>query len=331
MDGRSDIMMGNFRIGRLTAESAAVRGEGGALSPALVFPLTLQLQPREEQETLAVTEIEADLLLASQPGTAINLQVAAPARSSPLGATGGLWCTIPNAANERQLTLRFTLMPEHVRLLEDHARRLVSEPIPFELRLRIGAAWLRRTENGPRPGPAGHPMPAALGLVSELWPAWEARAEPLRLALSRESWGEQVLPELGADHLRLVAVRLPSARGSLGAAAVAAFEDARVAYDAGEYRRAVQACRDVREAIERQLDATKGVRVADRVAEQLGWPDDSPARELLDNLWKALSDVSSAASHHRGRQIAPADSRLAVLLTASTLEYLVELLEPDAL
>jgi hypothetical protein len=329
VNGQSDIMVGNFRIGRLTAESATVRGEGGVLSPALVVPLILELQPRKEEETLAVTEIEADLLLGSQFGTAINQQVANPARSSPLGTTGGLWCTAPNATNERQLTLRFALMREHVRLFEDRARRLASEPVPFELRLRIGAAWVRRTENAPRPGPAGHPMPPALGFVSELWPAWEAKAEPLRLELAREHWVAQILPNLGADRVRLVAVRLPATNRALGDAGVAAFEDARVAYDSGEYRRAVQACRDLREAIERQLGAVEGARLADRVAERLGWPEDSPAKELLDNLWKALSDVSSAANHHRGRQLAAADSRLAILLAASAMEYLVELLEPD--
>jgi hypothetical protein len=321
--------LANFRIGRISADSAAVSGEGGELSPALAVPLTLQLDPREEQDTIAVTEVEADLLLSTQPPSGLGIQLGTPARGSATGMVGGLWRTIAAAPYERQFTLRFALAREQVRLLEDHAHRFGADPVPLELRLRFAAAWLRQSTNAPSPGPADHPVPAFLGFAVDLWQLSETRVEPLRIELARDDWAARILPALGADRIRLLAVRLPRAAGTVGSEAIAAFDLARSAYDAGEYRRAVQACRDLREAVETKLGAVNGVRVADRVGERLGWPEDSPAREFLDNLWKTLSDVSSAANHNRGRQLAVADARLAVLIAGSTIEYITELTEPD--
>ncbi|HWB70458.1 MAG TPA: hypothetical protein VG518_10825 [Solirubrobacterales bacterium] len=329
MLGRSDIAVGNFRVGRISADSAAVQGEGGELSPALAVPLSLQLDPQREEESIAVTEIEADLVLSTQPGTGLGTQVGSPARSSAIGVVGGLWRTVPGAPSERQLTLRFVLAREQVRLLEDHAHRLGAEPVPLELRLRLGAAWVRQSTSAPSPGPANHPVPAALGFVSDLWRFSETRVEPLRIELAREDWATRILPALGGDRIRLVAVRFPNGDSPLGHDAIAAFDAARSAYDAGEYRRAVQACRDLREAVEDDLEATDGIRLADQVGERLGWAEDSPARDLLDNLWKTLVEVSSAANHQRGRQLSVADARLAVLIAAGTMEYLTELIEPE--
>lgn len=279
---------------------------------------------------IAITEIEAHLVLPTRPGMhGGGVQLGAPARASSMSSGGGLWSSVPTGSVERSLALRFVLAREHLQLMESHAQRLADESVPLELRLHVSAAWVRQSQDAPRPGPVGHPVPAATGLTSELWHLWETSIEPLRLQLRREDWADQILPGLGADSVRLIAVRLPATTKVLGPETIAAFDAARGAYDAGHYRAAVQACRDLRDAVQVHLGAVSGNRVAEQVAERLGWPDDSPAKKLLDNLWGTLVDVSSAAHHQPGRRLAAADARATILLAATVIEYLTHLLEPE--
>lgn len=154
------------------------------------------------------------------------------------------------------------------------------------------------------------------------------RIEPLELRLRREDWATQVLPVLGANEVRLIAVRLPAAHRTLGPEAAAAIDSARQRYDEGDYRGAVQACRDLRDAVADHL-GTDSKPIAECVGERLGWPADSPARVLLDNLWKTLSDLSGAAHHKQGRQVRGAEARATVLIAATAIEYLTEILEPE--
>jgi hypothetical protein len=331
MNGRASISVGNYRIGYLFVDPTSIEGQGDALGPALVVPAALQLDACEEGKMIAITEIEADLLFPAGSDSGGAVQVGGPARASTTSIRAGLWTSVVSGPAEHQVAFRFVLGREHVRLLEDQARHLGTEPVPLELSLRVQAAWVRKSENAPRPGPAGHPVPAATGLASELWPLWEAGIEALRLHLRREDWGERVLPGLGGNRLRLIAVRMPAASRLLGFDAAVAFDAACVAYDAGEYRRAVQACRDLREAVAGHLGTADGERLADRVGELLGWAEDFPSRDLLDGLWKTLIDISGAASHRRGRQLTAIDARASILIAATTVEYLTELLGPAGL
>jgi hypothetical protein len=325
MDGRVDVSLGNFRVGRLHVDPALVRGEGGCLSPALLVPASLHLDPREETQTIAVTELEADLVLPARGEVALGAVVGVPARVSSLNLRGGIWVSIPGSPVEHRVEFRFPLSIEQTRLLQEHAERLGDEEIPLGLHLRIAAAWVRQSGNAPRPGPANHPLPAATGMISELWPLWEGRIEPLQARLRREDWATQVLPGLGADQVRLIAVRLPAASGALGTEAASAIDAARQRYDAGDYRGAVQACRDLRDAVREHLEAD-GVTVAERVAELLALPTDSPQIVLLDNLWKTLSDLSSAGHHRQGKGLGVAEARACVLLAATAVEYLTSLI-----
>jgi hypothetical protein len=324
MDGRVDVLLGNFRVGRLHVDPASVRGEGGCLSPALLVPASLQLDPRDETQKIAITELEADLVLPNRGEVALGPVIGPPARISSLNSRGGIWVSIPGSPVDHRVEFRFPLSIEQVRLLEDHAERLGDEEIPLGLRLRISAAWLRQSSNAPRPGPANHPLPAATGMASELWPLWEGKIEPLEARLRRDDWATQVLPGLGADQVRLIAVRLPATSRVLGSEAAGAIDTARQRYDAGDYRGAVQACRDLRDAVRDHFQADHRT-VAERIAELQALPADSPQIVLLDNLWKALSDLSSAGHHRQGRQLGAAEARASVLLAATAVEYLTSL------
>ncbi|HEX5374960.1 MAG TPA: hypothetical protein VFW48_02270 [Solirubrobacterales bacterium] len=203
-----------------------------------------------------------------------------------------------------------------------------EEEVRVGLRIHAATAWVRQTENAPHPGPSGHPVAAALGLASELWSLEGTKIEALELRLRREDWATQVLPGIGADEVRLIAVRLPQASRALGHETATAIDAARQRYDEGDYRSAVQTCRDLRDAVSDHLGAD-GKTIAECVGEKLGWPVDSPARVLLDNLWKTLSDLSSAAHHREGKQLSEAEARATVLIAAATVEYLTEILGPE--
>jgi hypothetical protein len=328
VNGQASISIGNFRVGWLRADPALVRGEGGCLSPALVIPSSIQLDPRQEGETVAITDIEAELVLPANAEVALGPGVGVPARVSGMRTQGGMWSSISSSPVEHQVTFRFSLSREQVRLLEAHSHRLGEEQVRVGLRIHAATAWVRQTENAPRPGPPGHPVAAALGLASELWSLGAARIDPLELRLRREDWATQVLPGLGADEVRLIAVRLPEASRALGHETAAAIDAARHRYDEGDYRGAIQACRDLRDAIADHLGAD-GKPIAECVGEKLGWPVDSPARALLDNLWKTLSDVSSAAHHRQGKHLSEAEARATVLIAATAIEYLTEILGPE--
>jgi hypothetical protein len=325
MDGKADVMLGNFRVGRLHVDPVSVRGEGGCLSPVLVLPASLQLDPRHETQTIAITELEADLVLPNRGEVALGSVLGSPARVSSLNHRSGLWVSIPGSPVEHRVDFRFPLSIEQIRLLEDHAERLGDEEIPVGLRLRVAAAWMRQNSDAPQPGLANHPLPAATGTAAELWPLGEGKIEPLEARLRREDWATRVLPGLGANQIRLIAVRLPTASRALGTEAGSAIDAARHRYDAGDYRGAIQACRDLRDAVREHLDADSAT-VAERVAELLTVPTDSPEIVLLDNIWKTLSDLSSASHHRQGRGLGAAEARACVLLAATAVEYLTSLL-----
>lgn len=329
MDGQASISIGNFRVGWLRVDPAMVRGEGGCLSPALVVPSAIQLDPRQEGEAIAITEIEAELVLPTNAEAALGPGIGMPARVSGMRTQAGMWSSIPSSPVEHQVTFRFSLAREQVRLLEAHAQRMGEEQVRVGLRIHAATAWVRQTQNAPRPGPSGHPVAAALGLTSELWSLGAARIEPLELRLRREDWATQVLPDLGADEVRLIAVRLPRTSRALGPEAAVAIDAVRQRYDEGDYRGAIQSCRDLRDTIADHLDAD-GKPIAECIGERLGWPVDSPAKVLLDNLWKTLSDLSSAAHHREGKQFGGAEARAAVLIAATAVEYLTEILGPSA-
>ena len=88
----------------------------------------------------------------------------------------------------------------------------------------------------------------------------------MRLAIPREQWAQQVLPSLGRDRIRLVAVRLPAGDDSPSRQVAAVFDAARREHDAGRHRAALQALRDLRHLIEEQLAAVDGKRIASQLA-----------------------------------------------------------------
>ena len=316
----ADILCLNQRIGRLRVDPTQVRGEGGALNPTLVMSLTSELDPQPVERRVALTEVRAQLSIGgeiSQGGTRLG----PPARIRRAGGPDGVWTSSPSVQRDDYAELRFPLSGVDVRLLESASSqqsRLVELTVGFEAE----AALVRAEHEG------------VLGTSAmEFAPLAWVRVADVKVPVPRSEWAEQILPGLGLDSMRLVMVRLPRRGGPLEEDLAAWFDQARLKLDAGDYRGAIERVRDVRNAVERRLEATKAEPVAAKIQAARGLPDNAPSVEFLDGVWTALADMTNEA-HHPDRpdqRFIEADARAVLLASAVALEYLEAALSPRGL
>ena len=100
----------NRRVGRLRLDPTQVRGEGGLVSPTLVLPLSVELEPQADERRLAVTEVRAHLSLgAGSAHAASHLGESVCVRSA--GGDAGVWTSIPDSTISHHAALRFALTP----------------------------------------------------------------------------------------------------------------------------------------------------------------------------------------------------------------------------
>jgi hypothetical protein len=316
---RSDIRLTNYRIGELRLDPTQIRGEGGPLTPSLVLPMELDLHQPDEK-MLVIERLEATLW--TQPATGPRARVGLPAvvDSAGRGDTRPLH-SLPRGASHH-FELRIELLETGVRLLDEQAQRSAQGPIPLTLYCEARAG-LSETSAADELPSLGRP---------EVWAVrrfWSVTIEELQLQLAREHWAEQVAPALGHDHLRLIAVQMPLPDGALGSELVGMFDAAGRAYDASDWRETVQKCRDVRHHIEESVRSEPNERVFQAVARLVGADEKDPRMKFLDDAWRALVDLTSEA-HHIGSigRLDAATAHASLLLTATLIQYLGELLSP---
>ena len=318
-----DITSMNRRIGRLRLDPTQVRGEGGLVSPALVLPLTVELEAQPAEQRLVVTEVRAELSLgvgSAHAGSRLGELV----RVRGVGGDRGVWATIPGSTTTDAADLRFALTALQVHLLDTAATR-PDRAVNLLVRFEVEAAWVRDEPQNV----LGH----ASGSALELLPLASVRASEITLPVPRSEWAEGILPALGLDALRLVAVRLPQRGGPLGDDLVAWFDQARHKFDAGDYRGAIERARDVRNAVEKRLQATRSDPVAAKVRDARGLPEGAATTAFLDGVWGALAEATNEAHHagHPDEAFTAADARAVLLTTAVILEYLGAAISPGAL
>lgn len=152
-----------------------------------------------------------------------------------------------------------------------------------------------------------------------------SQSDALTLHVGREQWAEQILPAVGLDRVRLVAVRLPS-DGPLPKEVTRVFDEARRHYDEGRYKESIKSCRDLRYVVERSLDAVNGRRVATVVADHRKASVDGPLYKFVDGVWSALVNLTDDASHPEFKVFSRIDARACLLLTAAMVEALTDVL-----
>jgi hypothetical protein len=142
-----------------------------------------------------------------------------------------------------------------------------------------------------------HVLGVSSGSAVELLPLTWIRVGDVTVPVPRSEWAEQILPAVGLNTMRLVACRLPRSGGSLGNDLTTWFDQARLKFDAGDYRGAIERARDVRNAVEQHLHSSRAAPVALKVETARGLPKHAPTTEFLDGVWRALADVTNEAHH----------------------------------
>ncbi len=322
----SDIQVNNRTIGTMTLKEREVRGEGGPHDARIVFPLAVTMHPQPAGAMLAMTELRCSLHLTtpSFAGNQIGQAVTVPllenmsCRSSTSGPLPG------------QIDVRLPLNERLIAYLETHRHQHPEETFVAYLGvLHATVAWVAATGNT-TPAEArllqGHPIDSPLGPFSLLAPFWYTRIEDVQVQIPASLWVDRVLPPLGFSSLRLIEIALPTANGLLPEALIASFDAARHDYDLGNYRECVQKCRDVRNAVEQHLGATRQHSVADVLGDHLGLPPDAPQRAFLRNVWTGFADLTNAAHHQSSVQgLLRADAHVCLLTAALLLEYINQL------
>jgi hypothetical protein len=319
---RVPITISSSEVGTITADPERVTSTGGSISPTLVVPIEVELEPHGDGEpTLGLHWLEARLTL---PGTPVgSWPPVGPSCFRFTGALGHATIHSMPAPARRELQLDFALTDPQLRAVEALAHKSLTGVVAITLSL----AGLVCEVAGGRPlslrrGRGATSSTHLAGNVYDLRPIAETRIGHLEIPVSRERWAAEILPGIGLDRLRLIAARLPD-RAGVGAPVVDRFDQALGAYDNAHYEQAVTLLRKLREAVERAHGATKGRPMATVIAERHTWSREQVAG--FDTAWRALIDITNEAVHaddRPPRQYHQAEARLALMLAAATLEYL---------
>ena len=325
---------GRISIGTIVPLIVSVRGEGGAYNPHLVVLVKVTMNQQPDAGQIVLTELSAGLHLGSA-ATSTDNQLGARVHVNLLRE---FRCrTLPGGPNECQIALRFPLTQAQIALIEKDRHAQPNHQFTAILTLEATPAWVVRTWNSAlnplssvqqdAATQAKHPISFEMGMHSLLAPFWTTRIEDLTVIVPASLWIENVLPQLGMNTLRLIEVALPRRGGLIPDSAIDFFETALRHFDVGLYREAMESCRDVRTAIERELGATEANPIGNIVAQRLGWDTGIPQQTLLNAMWNSFRIVTNEAHHlPGGPRLLESDARACLHLAAILLEYVGQLL-----
>lgn len=315
-------LTGSRTIGQVTLDANRTAGEGGPADPRLILQLQITLHAPPEGAIWALTELVCSLHLSSPAfeGNQIG-------QATILNRMYGFpWRVGPGAPTDILFQVRLPLTQAIIAQLEQRRRQHTEHAFSVYMHLQPTLAWLEQTGNL-RPDTFGeHPFKNQhLGPFSRLAYFWYAQVGDLLVEVPASVWVQQVLPGFGLDRQRLVEITLPEA-GLFPAEIIGYFDTAKRHLDLGNYRQSMAACRDVRNAIELHLGATRARPVSDVIADRLGLAADAPQRSILRVAWEALREATNEAHHiPGGPRLIGSDARLCLHLTAIVLEYIGQL------
>lgn len=315
---QADIKVVQYRVGQLRVDPLQIKAEGGPLMPVLLVPVELDLDKPGDQ-LLVLDRLQAELWTRPQTGPRVRLGlpvVVDSAANDPRRVH-----SLPRG-NQHHLRLRIDLLESGLRLLDAHVQGTTQGPILLTLYLDARIGLLEQSQTEALPSLGNPPLLSVRRF-------WSATVDELEIQLPREHWAQEVAPALGHDHLRLIAVEMPQADGPLGAELIQLFDAASRAYDAADWRETVQKCRDVRNHIEQHVRAAPDERLYQVIAARVGAEQDDTRVKFLDEVWVALAKVASEAHHIQSiGRLDAATAHATLLLTATMIQYLAELLPP---
>jgi hypothetical protein len=310
---QADIRLVQHMVGRLRVDPLQIRAEGGALAPALVVALELDVHEADGAK-LVLERLAGELWTKPAAGARVRLGQPVTIESAGRGDTRPLF-SLPRGGVHN-----IDLGAPGVRLLDEAVQASTQGPVMLALyfEARLGVLESSQAEDLPS---LGNPSTFTVRRF------WSARIDELEIQLPREHWAQELAPKLGHDRMRLIAVEMPFAQGPLGGELIALFDAASRAYDAGDWRETIQKCRDVRSHIEQHVRQQPEQRLCQAVAERVGVTDSDPRMRFLDQAWTALAEITNDA-HHLGSvgRLEAASAHATLILTATLIQYLGELL-----
>lgn len=327
------IALASHGVGRVSVDPAMVRGEGGAHDARLVVPVSVEMSSQPAERQLALTRLTGTLHLDQLdiPGLRIGLP-------DSVDLTYNMPCrSVPEGSMPHVVELRFPLGLALIERIERYRHANDDREAVLYLHLEGTVVWLHTTHGSPPMAAtphaeAGRDAASRFALHSEMSTFWLLRIDRLRIAIDQAQWTRNVLPGLGYDLVRLVEFTLPPSLPDT-ASADARFAQLLRAFDSGRYEDAVAGTRGIRAAWRSYVGATKQKPVASAVAERLQWPPTDPRRELLDQLWKSVTDLANVPHHPEGQtatfEPTAADARLQLMLAIVLSDYLGDVLHVD--
>ena len=287
----------------LTQDNPIV-GSGYPYNPRLSIPITVTLQPKPDEETLIVTEVVCSLW-------AGNEQVGLPVVNNLLE---GMYCrSYPGRSNSHAFSFHFPLSGSHIQLLEKQRHQHPNHD--FVGTLRFQATVARRIQT----------VSTEFGNYYILAPYQYVKVDDVSIRVPSSDWVEYVLANVGLAHFRFVEIELPRKESDFSREVISHLDSARQSFDVGDYHKCIGDCRYIRDEVNKYFGASdkQGSRLADKVAQKLGLPDDSLQKTFLDQTWKGFTDLTNAEHHIADRaRLLPADAHTCLLLIVVLLEYL---------
>jgi hypothetical protein len=317
----SDIRLNQRTIGTLILDERRIRSEGGCYDARLVFPLTITMHPQPKGAMVAVTELRCSLHLSTPAfeGNRVGQTATVP--------LSGMNCrSQTQAPMQGSIEVRLPVTKELFAYLETHRHQHPERTFEAHLGFQGNVAWLSATGNVTPSQISDHAIDPDAGPFSILASFWYVNIGEIPLQVPASVSVNQVLPSLGFSSMRLVEITLPVASDALPENLLPLLDVAQRDYDLGHYRECIQKCRDVRNAVEQHLGATKQIPIATVMGNRLGLPPDAPQRTFLGKQWAGFADLTNAAHHLSTVQgMLRTDAHACLSTMAVLLEYISQL------
>lgn len=302
----SGIFLRSKAIGSIEiSQKNQVHGNGYPHSPCINIPILITMQPRPENDKLVLTDLTCILW---HENNQIGSMVAHNFLDGP-------YCYSKNdEPNTCGITFRFCLNSSLINFIEKQRHQGANHDFVGTMRFQARIAKFIQTYTHPE-----------LGDARILAPYLYTRVDDVSLRIPSSDWIKSVLNNIGLDHYRIVEIELPKGEDGFSKEVLSHLDTARQYYDAGDYHKCIGDCRYIREQVNKHFGAGKdlGKRLADKVAQELGLPDDSLQKKFLDQTWQGFTDLTNAEHHIAKRdRLLPTDAHTCLLLVTVLLEYI---------
>lgn len=304
---------GTAIVGEISIDPSYICGSKGAGFSILSFPVDMKIT--QNKESIRLLNLNCTLYVGADNAKIYQLS---PAMTF-----------YPELQIEQQLTLQFPITRDQLSFMEEQRHLSEAKKALFTLKFTGRIAGCYETEHSC--GASSCPKPhfsAQYGMNSKVSFFHAPRFDELTISIPASEWVDRILPQLGGCSLQLFEVSIPGDKPIFNFDAqkiMALLAAAAKKYDMGNYADSVGDCRKIRKYIEGCLKDDpneKEMRVAERIARNMGWTqDDDPRVTFIKNVWKAIVDLDSMAHHQDEGFFTLLEARALYLQMGVMLDY----------